>query len=156
MNWDAISASAEIIGALCVIASLIYLAQQIRQNTESVRMASHQGVADQFQNTNLTVLQSAEVSEILMKASQNPSDLSDLDHFRFELFLMALFRTYEELFQLSSNGLVDEELWKCREQAMMHWLSQELVLTWWRSEQRVSYLPAFCSYIEEKLGNVAT
>jgi hypothetical protein len=53
MSWDAIGAVGELLGALGVIASLIYLAIQIRQNTESVRMASHHGVADQFQRTSL-------------------------------------------------------------------------------------------------------
>lgn len=33
MNWDAISTIAEIVGATGVIASLVYLAIQIRQNT---------------------------------------------------------------------------------------------------------------------------
>ena len=32
MNWDAIGAIAELAGAIGVIASLIYLARQIRQN----------------------------------------------------------------------------------------------------------------------------
>ena len=114
-------------------------------------MASHQGVADQFQQTNLTVLQDAEVSDILMRGMQDPLSLSELERFRFELFLMALFRTYEELFQLSSKGLVDEDLWECREQAMMHWLSQDFVKAWWFSEKRVSYLPSFCAYIEQRL-----
>ena len=151
MDWEAIGAGAEVVGAFCVIASLIYLAIQIRQNTESVRMASHQGLADQFQQKNLTVLQDAEVSDILMRGMQDPLSLSELERFRFELFLMALFRTYEELFQLSSKGLVDEDLWECREQAMMHWLSQDFVKAWWSSEKRVSYLPSFCAYIEQRL-----
>ncbi len=32
MNWDAIGAIAELLGAVGVIASLVYLATQIRQN----------------------------------------------------------------------------------------------------------------------------
>lgn len=36
MSWDAIGALAELIGALGVIASLVYLASQIRQNNKSL------------------------------------------------------------------------------------------------------------------------
>ncbi len=36
MNWDAIGAIAELFGAVGVIASLVYLAVQIRQNTRTV------------------------------------------------------------------------------------------------------------------------
>ena len=35
MNWDAIGAMAELAGALGVIASLIYVATQIRQSTRA-------------------------------------------------------------------------------------------------------------------------
>ena len=49
MNWDAIGAIAELLGAVGVIASLVYLAGQIRhsreqmsQNTQALRTASYQ------------------------------------------------------------------------------------------------------------------
>ena len=37
MNWEAAGAIGEIIGALAVFLTLIYLALQIRQNTKAVR-----------------------------------------------------------------------------------------------------------------------
>jgi hypothetical protein len=36
MNWDAIGAIAELLGAVGVIASLVYLATQIRQSREQM------------------------------------------------------------------------------------------------------------------------
>ena len=47
MNWDAIGAIAELLGAIGVIASLVYLATQIRQNTATVRASgsvAHSGL----------------------------------------------------------------------------------------------------------------
>jgi hypothetical protein len=46
MNWEAIGAIGEVVGAAGVIASLIYLAAQIRQNTRSVEAAAYQSVAE--------------------------------------------------------------------------------------------------------------
>ena len=40
MNWDAISAVGEILGAVAVVISLVYLATQIRQNSRSVNIES--------------------------------------------------------------------------------------------------------------------
>jgi len=37
MNWDAVAATAELVAAIGVIASPLYSAAQIRQNTASVR-----------------------------------------------------------------------------------------------------------------------
>ena len=36
MNWDAVGAIAELLGAIGVIASLVYLATQIRQSREQM------------------------------------------------------------------------------------------------------------------------
>lgn len=36
MNWDAIGAIGEVVGALAVVISLVYLALQIRQNSRQV------------------------------------------------------------------------------------------------------------------------
>ena len=40
MNWDAIGAVGEVVGAIAVIASIVYLATQIRSNSEIARSQS--------------------------------------------------------------------------------------------------------------------
>ena len=40
MNWEAIGAVGETVGALAVLLTLVYLAMQIRQNTRSVQAAA--------------------------------------------------------------------------------------------------------------------
>ena len=40
MNWEAISAIGQIVGAIAVVISLIYLAREIRSNARSARIAS--------------------------------------------------------------------------------------------------------------------
>jgi hypothetical protein len=46
MNWEAIGAIGEAVGAVAVVASLVYLAVQIRQNTKSVQAATFQSIAE--------------------------------------------------------------------------------------------------------------
>jgi NAD/NADP transhydrogenase alpha subunit len=41
MNWDAISSVAEIIGAIAVVVSLIYLASQVKQSNTQARGEAH-------------------------------------------------------------------------------------------------------------------
>ena len=40
MNWEAIGAIGQIVGAIAVVISLIYLAREIRSNARSARLAS--------------------------------------------------------------------------------------------------------------------
>jgi Zn-dependent membrane protease YugP len=46
MNWDAIGAIGEIIGAVAVVFSLIYLATQIRISNRASRQAAEQNLLD--------------------------------------------------------------------------------------------------------------
>jgi hypothetical protein len=41
MDWNAIGAIGEIIGALAVFLTLVYLALQIRQNTKAIQASAH-------------------------------------------------------------------------------------------------------------------
>ncbi len=43
MNWEAISAVSEAVGAVTIVITLIYLAIQVRQNTASVKADAYQG-----------------------------------------------------------------------------------------------------------------
>ena len=44
MNWDAVGAIAEVLGAIGVIVSLLYLANQIRQSTQTEKARAHQDI----------------------------------------------------------------------------------------------------------------
>ena len=46
MNWEAIGAIGEIIGAVAVVVTLAYLAIQIRNNTQIARSATRQAIAE--------------------------------------------------------------------------------------------------------------
>jgi hypothetical protein len=70
MNWDAIGAIGETVGALAVILTLAYLAVQIRQNALATQTASHHAVTDSLNQGNLAMAQDAALalcSTLLLK-----------------------------------------------------------------------------------------
>ena len=56
MNWEAIGAVGEILGAIGVIVTLGYLAVQIRQNTASNRQAAARSTVDAINRLNFLCL----------------------------------------------------------------------------------------------------
>lgn len=60
-DWGAIG---EILGAVGVILTLLYLAIQIRQNTHATRAASHHAVTDSLNQGNIAIAQNAELAQI--------------------------------------------------------------------------------------------
>ena len=68
MNWDMLGALAELVAGAGVIATLAYVAVQMRQNTLSVRANTNQGLADAGLSFTQSVFSSEEVSRFLHKA----------------------------------------------------------------------------------------
>ena len=50
MDWEAIGAIGELIGAIAVLVSLVYLALQVKANTASSTIASRQSVSREFRD----------------------------------------------------------------------------------------------------------
>jgi hypothetical protein len=87
MNWDAV---AEVLGAFGVIASLAYLAVQIRQNTalmdrtaRAAKGAAYQDFLGYFQSATLPAVHDAEIAEIVRRGMIDVDSLSEAETFRF-------------------------------------------------------------------------
>ena len=66
MNWDAIGAIGEIIGALAVVVSLIYLAGQIRHNNQLARSNSLESVLQSEMNFGSIAIDNADIWDRLL------------------------------------------------------------------------------------------
>lgn len=79
MNWDAIGAIGEIAGALAVVASLIYLATQLRQNNKLIDLESEKHVIGQVTMIGDIVLKDESLVELMLKQRE---ELNNVEHAR--------------------------------------------------------------------------
>ena len=61
MNWAAIGAVGEILGAIAVVATLIYLTVQLKQNSLQIRLSSSQTAANNYSGRIIEVLSDPEL-----------------------------------------------------------------------------------------------
>ena len=90
MNWDAVAAIGEVVGAIAVVSTLIYLSVQTRQNTRAVRHAAARGVAEDANAWRYKIVENAEVAELLRGGLRDPEALSVNDRYRFRMLMDAL------------------------------------------------------------------
>jgi hypothetical protein len=95
MNWDAIGAIAEAIGALAVIITLIYLTFQLRQNTRAIEHSTYRGVID-----------NPEIAELYI-AGMRGDELSSSDRLRFSLLMNTLFGHWGHAFEAGNFDVVN-------------------------------------------------
>ncbi len=77
MNWEALGAIGETVGALGVIGTLVYLAVQIRQNTKSLRASTYQAVLDSARSDNELVLVHPHLERVYRVGRRDPTALTE-------------------------------------------------------------------------------
>ena len=95
MNWEAIGAVAEAAGALGVLVSIVYLALQVKQNTEESRIARAQSLNTANADANALVANNPELSVIVRSGMIDFEALSKSDKFRFSTIFFSFMTKYD-------------------------------------------------------------
>ena len=134
MNWDAVGATAEFLGAIGVIASLFYLASQLRRNSRALEAATNQAVADATQQRLLAPAQSPELAAAYSK-SRTGERLSPTEETQLAFFNRATFRGIQNAFFQHRNGLISDEAWSDYKQVLVNVSKGTHMENWWRTER---------------------
>jgi hypothetical protein len=146
MSWDAVAALAELAGAIAVVATLAYLARQIRENTNAVQGATELDVAEQ-----LASWYSRRTTEerLLHARAVRGEALSDVDAATYMWMQAEYFHLSEGWYRQYARGLMKSEVWEPLADAAIAILASPVMLGWW--EQRLSPLSAeFRRTIDER------
>ena len=111
MNWDAVGAIAESVGALGVIFSLVYLALQVRQNTQQIRLSRFQETSSSLQDGFAPIYNAGNLA-IWYKGHHKPDDLDEEEAYTFFLFMERQLYNVQNIIYQYENGLIDEAVFE--------------------------------------------
>ena len=150
MNWEAIGAIGEIVGALTVVVTVAYLALQIRQNTAALRSTATQGASEQAADIYHTLCTDADLAMIFVRGSETPDELSDSEMARYFAFFQYAFFNYQNWYKQTQDHLIDESLLSSWGRVLASIHPSPGFLRFW--EQR-SYIfsPEFREYMETEV-----
>ena len=158
MNWDAIGAIAELLGAIGVIASLVYLATQIRQsreqmdqNTRALRAGAFQQHADAQGSVFMKALEVPGLDSAVRSGFADFHVLSEQDSFRFNLWIQSVMHQIENGHYQFRVGLLEEDRWLLRLSTLRQLLQYPGVVQWWQAWQP-PLGPEFVALVDEILG----
>ena len=108
MNWEAISAVGEILGAAGVIITLIYLASQIRGQTQEARLLATRDLSRDYRDIMKDVAGDKELYAIYLSSLKSYDDLPGDDRMRIHLFFLSrIFGVYEQQHLHLKEGTID-------------------------------------------------
>jgi len=127
MNMEQLENLAEVIGVLLVIASLIYVAKQLRQTTEALHAQSRQSVLSSSQAELFALMNDSALAQSFVEGH----DLSADENIRLHVFLSALVRAREFSWLQFRNGQIDETQWATELVVMQNVLGTKRTHRWW-------------------------
>jgi hypothetical protein len=110
LDWNALGAIGELVGALGVIVSLAYLAVQIRQNTRALRSTSYHQAAEQTWSAVLAVAQDASLAAAYAKLLDGREPTPE-EQVQVAFADVALIFGFENMLRLNEQGLLDPDVW---------------------------------------------
>lgn len=145
MNWEAVSAGAELLAAIGGIIAIFYLAVQIRINTKAVRSASIDSWVTAISLGNQAL---ASTDDFISTANEDYEKLEPVQRIRFHRALAQNMNAMEALYFHHSNGVVDDTFFHRKMDSMKLIFRSPGVRSWW-SEKGQSFLdPRFVAHVE--------
>ncbi len=99
--------TAEVLGVIGVIATLIFVALEIRQNTSAVRSATVQAISEQSFDVNMRLAEEPDLLALMRKAD-NQEPLTDSERDRLFTLWNAILRLNQNRFQQFRLGVLDD------------------------------------------------
>lgn len=111
MTLEQWSFVAQIVSAIAVIASLIFVGYQLRSATAAIRATSSQAHSSLYIDLVQSIIDNADFARLWSVGMTEPKKLPEDEWIRFVAYASALFRLYESSRVQWLNGRLDEEHW---------------------------------------------
>ena len=144
----------EFVSALAVIASLVYLAFQIRQNTRTVRATSSRSFAQMSQDFSAMLITDEKVARLYRLGLKDSSQFGEDQAVQFDALMITVFRDFQNTFQQYRKSQLDEDEWEVFARNILWTFRQPGVQQWWQS-RRVMFIELFCEFLERERGGNA-
>jgi len=151
MNWDAIGAIAELLGAIGVIGSLIYVASQVKASTVASRVESKLRLTENMVNYGDLLISSPELNELMIEGRKGIDGLSKNEYLQFSnLALKACWYLSAGFFMYQQNSISSDDWFEIRTIAT-YWSKSQGFQEWWAKRGRLSFTGKFVDFIEQEI-----
>jgi hypothetical protein len=101
---------AEIIGAVAIIVSLIYVSVQVKDSTRAIKSTATNDAATAMQSWYQTVGSNEQTSRVFYIGMTDPDVLSREEMFQFIMITHAAFLAFQNSYLLAEQGTLDPEI----------------------------------------------
>ena len=142
----------EFVGAIAVVATLAYLATQIRQSNQAGSRESYMHWMSELNKVLLEPQQNPQFMDLFQQANRDWASISSRDQGVVSSVYSQVMVTCEEVFTLRERGHIDPELTTLLDTTIATFIQIPGVATWWSIVKPI-YNTALVEHIEEVLSS---
>lgn len=150
MTLDQLGNIGEVVGGLAVVISLVYLSIQLRQNTVSVRSATHQSIVATAATTNALITQDKDLARLFRVGCEDSGELDQDERVQFSFLASQFIDIFENLYLHHLHGSLDDDFWLPRASAYLDLFLMPGFAHCWE-ERKIHYSLSFQSFVAEGL-----
>jgi hypothetical protein len=146
-QWSFVS---QIVGAVAVVLSLIFVGVSIQQNTRAVRLSTAQNFQADFRQHELVTAQSSDLADIMYRIDQS-LEVTPAEAERARAFSSAILRAWANAYFQYENGVLDRELWNGQARRMERtWARFQAIKNLW-AEDKDMFEPGFVEFVDKNV-----
>lgn len=151
-DWASI---AEVVGAIAIVISLIYVGIQLNNSTRAVRSATANATSTAISSWYSDIGTNLQASEVFLKGIANPESLTPIETAQFIFLAHGLFFQYQGAYYLAEEGTLDSELQQSLVSTLLGVREQPGFLMYW--EQRGNlFQPSFKAFVDDLIAHGET
>ncbi len=155
MSIQDLGSLGEFVAAIATIATLIYLALQIRQNTQATKDQSTRSLVLANSEATGDIARDGELADILMRGAYDRGALNAAEKFRFNCFFFSYYNQIDYAYERYLHGKMEAEPWKKIAKEIPVYIGSPGIRAWW-SEDKIRFSPAFVDFVEGQLNSDVT
>jgi hypothetical protein len=148
MNAETLNAWAQLITSIGMIASLFYLAAQVRQNTRSSRAVVVDSLAKSMHELAFAMAQNDELLKIVTTSLEDWGAATEIERARAASFLLGYFKLFENAWFQMRKGTLERDQWQGYDAFLRTVLHHAAVKPWWQM-RRAFFAPGFREYVDK-------
>jgi hypothetical protein len=151
MNWEAIGATGEVLGALVVVITLGYLSVKVRQNTAQQKREETVSI-QRGQNEVVSGLNDPAMVRAYAMTAEYGSSASPEDRSRAIIWVVQYLNQFQIVYDLHHIGTLDEERYNLWEGIAISMVASKGLREWWDEEQgKMAFMPDIRELFDRKL-----
>ncbi len=150
MTLEQASYIGELIAVIAVISSLIYVALQVRQNTQAIHLSASQTTHDALSEAYMVAATNAELNGILRRGTDDFTALSDDEAGQFFAFWSATLYMTQNWYYQWRNGALEQDLFMSWMSGLTGAMNLPGFQHFW-SHRKHLFTPALQDYVEQEV-----